>query len=321
MDMHAGIWNRRKFLQVGAGMAAVAATGHAPANVFDRGKYYAVAAIRAEPSRGYLQSFIVHDRGWHPVDAAPARAPGSLSMHPALPVVYACHDVALWDHLPRGAVSAFRLSTANGTLQLMGTQPLSLGAIHPQAATVTAHGRSLVALTRSGVYNVLPLAADGSLLPVAAIRKEYGRTTDTGSKTAAPVHAVQHADGSLLAVDSGKETLSRFRLEADALAVQQRLHVHAGTGARQVALSSCGRWVYALHAQHASIACGAHRPRTANDPVHRPFQLLSYCRIGTPAIACVSRIRAAHSAGPVTCTLVPSALTATVTGISFTVNS
>ena len=47
---------------------------------------------------------------------------------------------------------------------------------------------------------------------------------------------------------------------------------------------------------------------------------LAHCRIATPPIDCAA-IRADHSRGPVVCTLVPSALTATVTGMSTTSNS
>ena len=280
MGMQHGMWNRREFLQVGVGAAMIAATDRATAGVLSGRTLYALAAVTAAAPRGVLQSFVVNDRGWRAAQKTCVHAPGHLCVHPTLPIVYASHDVALWDHLPRGAVSAYHLNPTNGFVQLLGTQPLSLGATHPQFATVTADGRSLVALTQSGVYNVLPLAADGSLLPVTAIRKEYGRMTDRASKVAVPMHAVQHGDGSLFAVDSGQETLSRFRLEPDALPVQQRLRVHTGAGARQVALSRCGRWAYALHAQNGSISVH----RVAQDAIFPAHQTL-HGRVGRASMA------------------------------------
>ncbi len=254
MGMKPSGWNRREFLQAGAGMAAVAATGRASAGMLAERTVFAFAVSRGASAGGVIQSFCVGERGWQRTHEVAVEAVGYVCTHPMLPVVYACHDVAEWGYLPRGAVSAYGVDGKSGALTRKGTQPLSLGAQRPRFAMVASDGRSLVLLTRGGIYNVLPLTADGGLLPVSAIRKEYGRSDDGGSKAAAPRHVVEHPDGSLLAVDSGQETLSRLRVGADGVRLEHRVRVHAAAGARQVAISHCRRWAYVLHAEDASIS-------------------------------------------------------------------
>ncbi len=242
MDMHAGSWTRRHFLQAGACAAAIAGSRVAALAPAPRSSY-AVAASSAG-----LQTFRVVGE-WQPAHAFSMPSLRHVSAHPSLPVVYACHDVALWDHLPRGAVSAWRVCS-DGALNPLGTQPLSLSATHPHAATVAADGKSLVVLTRAGIYNVFPLAQGGSIGPVSVMRKEHGKAS-TG-RVACPRNAVFHPDGTLFAVDSGQAVVSRFRLERNELMLQHRVAVSAGV--QQIAVSACGGWAYALHANDGSIA-------------------------------------------------------------------
>ncbi len=227
--------------------------GRASAGSFAGRDYYAFAASRAsESSAGTIVTFRVSNGMWQRTHEISAESPAYLVAHLALPVVYVTHDVSLWQHLPRGAVSAYGFDRAG--LVLRGTQALSLAATNPRHATITADGAAAIVLSDSGIYNVLPLTSAGSLMPVSAIQKEHGRSDGDAGKPAAPRHMVQHRDGSLFAADEGRETLTRFRFTEDGLAVQQRVRVHASQGARQVAVSACGRWAYVLSAADASIS-------------------------------------------------------------------
>ncbi len=279
------VWTRRSFLQAASCAAVAAATPGAPAYAHPLSSIFAFASVAIDSGTATkLQSYRVSNGRWQQTDEVTLPTPVHISAHPTLPVLYARHDVALWDHLPRGAVSAYRVNVFDGTLTRVVTQPLSLAATHPVFAAVAANGTSLLVGTRAGIYNLLPLDLDGNILPVAAIRKEYGRTVPGADRPSAPAHAIPHPDGTFLAADVGQGTLSRFRHVADQLLLEHRQSLHARSGAQQVAVSNCGRWAYALHADDASIAvhrmtpkgmCAAHQ--TVAGRQGRASLLLSSC--------------------------------------------
>ncbi len=226
----------------------------ASATVPARGDGFAfVACSTADPLDGAVRVFRVHGETWRQVQAVRAASPAHLVMHPKLPVLYVVHDVAAWDHRPRGAVSAFRFNPSTGSLAHVGTQPLSLSATHPKHAVLMAGAQALfVSAESGGIYNVLPIAPDGSLGPVSAIRKEFGIGEGSSAKPSAPRRAVLHADGSVYTADPGQETVSRFEVSRNSISLQHRSRIHAGAGASDLVLSS--RNIYALNASDGSIA-------------------------------------------------------------------
>lgn len=283
MKTRLGTWTRRDFLEAGAAFSAVAVARRAHALAPKRAPVYAIVASSINPSGSepadLLQSFRVTEGLWTLADevALPSRV--HLAMHPTQRVVYACHDVALWKHLPRGAVSAWSVGAADGKLAAVGVQPLSLAAIHPRFALVTADGASLVTGTRGGMYNVLPLAGDGTLQPVSAIRKEHGRMDGNVGVTASPRHAAAHHDGSIFTLEDGQQTLSHFSVQADSLVLRHRLRLPAA--ARRIVVSHCGRWAYVLHNDDASVSVYRIAPQGVF-PAHQRFA-------GTPGAATLER--------------------------------
>ena len=174
-----GQWTRRQFAQAAA-LATVA--GGAPTwarALAPSGAQKLAFASIASDSGGAIHAMRIAGGSIHPLTSVPSVAPGRLLLHPLLPVLYVLHDVALWEYLPRGAVSAYRFDTRSGSLTLLNTQPLSLAATHPHNGTVFLHGTALFVMTSAGIYNVLPLARDGSLQPVSAIRKVIGEARST----------------------------------------------------------------------------------------------------------------------------------------------
>ncbi len=209
-----GAWTRRQFSR---GLGTIAATAaiaprllHATLPHEQAAHRLAFASVTQVDGTGAIHAFHVAESVWTQLSVLPGVVPGQLLMHPSLPVLYVLHDVRVWDYLPRGAVSAFRIYAETGTLRLLNTQPLSLAAVHPRDGVVISKGRSLFVITAAGIYNVLPLATDGSLLPVSAIRKEVGIN---GEDSATSWAARLHPDGeTLLVTRPGQQAIGAFRV-------------------------------------------------------------------------------------------------------------
>ena len=131
-------WTRRAFSQT---FAAAVASAWLPSNAFTR-------APAQTPHRAYVSSleaggaihlFEVGPRQWTPRQNVPAPSVVHLEQHPYLHILYALHGTTEWDHLPRGAVSAWAIA-ATGELSHLYTQPLALSASAPEHARVTADG-------------------------------------------------------------------------------------------------------------------------------------------------------------------------------------
>lgn len=239
--MSSRMWTRREF-----GRGAIALAGAA---LTSRSSF----ASPGPPEHGFCYLggpdaiHVFRDRGAQsiPVQQVPAAAPAHLLRHPVLPVIYAVHAVDEWDHLPRGAVSAYRFHRLTGRLQLMATQALSLSATFPRHAVLTADASHLfVAAEGGGIYNLLPVAADGTLQPPTFVRKEFGLSENGIAKLAAPNSVALLPDGALLAADSGQETLTSFTVEHGSLAVRDRVRVHRGEGPALLLLSPDGAYAY-----------------------------------------------------------------------------
>lgn len=243
-------WTRRQFSQALAA-TAVSATLVRKATalpVANHEGFAFVGSSTADPMDGTVRVYRASGAAWREVHAIDAAAPVHLTMHPAVPVLYVLHGVAEWDHRPRGAVSAYRFEAATGHLSHLGTQPLSLSATHPRHAVVTADGQALfVAAESGGIYNVLPIVADGSLHRVTAIRKELGMQHGSSGKTAAPGHMVLQADGSVYATDPGQGTVTRFSVSRNAITLRHRSHVCAATGASQLREADAGSGETVMH--------------------------------------------------------------------------
>lgn len=251
-------WTRRQFTQALALSAAgstLAQRGAAQPLAGPNGFAFA-GSQSADGSADAIHVFRLTGTGWHRVQTVAAAAPGHLLLHPVLPVLYVLHDVAEWQHLPRAAVSAYAFNRHSGRLTLQGSQPLSLAATHPRHGTLTADSTHLlVAAEAGGIYNLLPVTSDGSLLPVTGIRKEFGLQEGAVARVAAPRTVALHPDGSVFAMDAGQESLTRFQLDGNSFDVTHRARV-AGEPS-QLALVPGGAHAYTLHASTGTVVVHA----------------------------------------------------------------
>ena len=176
------------------------------------------AYIASTEDSGTLHTFKASNSRWRRIQSIPSAFPAHLEPHRSLPVLYAVHNVPLWDHLPRGAVSAYTI-TPQGQLTHLNTQPLSLAATHPRHAAVSPDGTCLAVLSPgTGIYNILPLARDGALQAPRIIRKQLNLPQ---------IHSILfHSDSkTLLNIGRNRQPVHRFLIEDDSL-----VHTATDTG-------------------------------------------------------------------------------------------
>ena len=202
-------WTRRQFAQTLAASAAasslpnMALTSPIPAK---KGFEFIGSADNT------IHVFEGSGSDWSPLQVLPAASPAHLALHPTLPVLYAVHDVTLWDNLPRGAVSAYSIAPT-GHLTLLHTQPLSLSATNPRHAAVAPDGTSFaVTAPAAGIFNILTIAVNGTLQPPAIIHKRLTLNT-------AETHSIFFLRDSktLLTTDSKHRSLKSFTIQGDFL--------------------------------------------------------------------------------------------------------
>ncbi len=127
------------------------------------------------------------------------------AVHPTRRLVYAVHDVAEVDHLPRGAVDTYALEP-DGCLSWLARRPLSLSATYPKDLAVAPDGEVVIVVAYGGeALNVLPIATDGTL----------GRPTQILKLLHAP-RQVRFAGPGEVTVETEGPTL-RYRYRAAAL--------------------------------------------------------------------------------------------------------
>jgi 6-phosphogluconolactonase (cycloisomerase 2 family) len=254
-------WTRRAFSQACAAAAASSCPGLKafasaitdPSEVTPDG--FAYAACNPGNTHGSIHVFRTGPQRWTHIETVPALAPSHLERHPTLPVLYALHATELWQNLPRGAVSAWTMDDSSGRLRLLHTQPLALSATRPTHACITPDGtQMIVAATGGGALNVLPLDQAGRPGPAHILRKEVGRSDHAEGTPARPHQVVMHPAGKILfSADTGNESLRSFHLGEESLDPLNHLQPHPSAALSQIALSPCGRWMLAAHAENGSL--------------------------------------------------------------------
>jgi len=268
---------RRTFSASFVAAAALSSAGKASASLTRRSRAGLFAYIGSgDAETGAIHVLDLSTSDSRIVQTVAAASPAHLESHPSGSMLYAVHAVSEWENLPRGAVSAYAINAETGHLTLQQTQPLALSAVHPSHAVVTPDGSHLVvAVAGGGSYNVLPLDSDGLPLPVSGLFKEVGFSTEDGAgKTSAPSSLVLHSNGrTLLAADTGNESLSTFHLEAGSLTPLHRRRVHNGSGPSQMASHANSRFLYALNSVDGSIS--VHRVDTSRGQTQASHQRIA----------------------------------------------
>ena len=158
--------------------------------------------------------------------------PSFLAIHPNKRVLYAANET------DKGAVSAYTIDKANGTLARLNEQPSEGGA--PCYVSVDRTGRTLlVANYAGGNVALLPIEANGALRPAASAIKHTGTGPNAERQEAPHAHCIMPdpSNGFALAADLGADRVFVYRLDLN----EQALHavseavMRPGAGPRHIA--------------------------------------------------------------------------------------
>jgi len=226
---------------------------------------------------GSLHVFSLRNGVWSRIQRVPSRAPACILLSPAQRTLYVANDVDVHEGLPRGTVEAFDIDPGNGWLTLLGRQPLSLSATHPRHMALSPDGKLLaVAAYGGGVYNLLPIAEDGSLGRPSSIYKEVGCGQHAQLQASAHPHTLvfDAAGRHLLSSDFGSDRLTVFAVEDGRLKRGMQQFAGEGSGPGACALHPAGASFYAWHELENTLAC--YRYDAASGIVGERIQRLSF---------------------------------------------
>ncbi len=247
-------WTRREFVRGAAGMVALQQLHQSPAEVpLQRSAFAYVAS-----GEGSLHVFSLRDEVWSRIQRVPSRAPACILLSPAQRTLYVANEVEVHEGLPRGTVEAFNIDPRDGRLTLLGRQPLSLSATCPRHMALSPDGRLLaVAAYGGGLYNLFPIAEDGSVGHPSSIYKEAGCGRHAQLQASAHPHTlVFDANGRhLLSSDFGSDRLSVFAVEDVRLRRTMQPFAGEGSGPGACALHPAGTTFYAWHELENTLAC------------------------------------------------------------------
>jgi 6-phosphogluconolactonase (cycloisomerase 2 family) len=194
-------------------------------------------------------------------------------------MLYVANAVALHERLPRGTVETFHIDANDGRLTLASRTALSLSATEPRHMAFSADGKLLaVAAFGGGVYNLLPIASDGTPASVSSIFKDTGCGAHSQLQTAAHPHTlVFDRAGRLLASDFGADRLSVFTVENARLQRTAQTATDAGSGPGDCLLHPTAGMLYAWHELESALASYRYDGDSIGEQVQR-FPLPSASR-------------------------------------------
>jgi len=227
--------------------------------------------------QGSLHVFSLRNEVWSRIQRVPSRAPACILLSPAQGTLYVANEVDVHEGLPRGTVEAFNIDRGDGRLTLLCSQSLSLSATRPRHMALSPDGKLLaVAAYGGGIYNLLPIAEDGSIGRPSSIYKEAGCGQHAQLQASAHPHTlVFDATGRhLLSSDFGSDRLNVFAVEAGRLRRLMQQPAGEGSGPGTCALHPAGATFYAWHELENTLAC--YRYDAASGIVGERIQRLSF---------------------------------------------
>jgi len=183
--------------------------------------------------------------------AGAAVNPSFLAIHPSRKFLYAVNELGEFQGRPSGAVSAFSIDPASGTLTLLNQQSsVGSGACH---LVVDRSGKNvLVANYGSGSAACLPIEADGRLRPDSSFIQHKGSGSNPDRQAGPHAHSINlDAAGHFAVVaDLGLDKVFIYRFDASrgTLAPNEPpfAKVAPGSGPRHFAFHPGGRFGYVI---------------------------------------------------------------------------
>jgi len=263
-----GRWTRREFVRGAAGAVALP---YLPSGTLRSPQFAYVSS-----GLGALHIYSLRRDGWIEIQRVASRAPACVLLSPSQRTLYVANEVDLYEGSPRGTVEAYGIDV-DGRLMLLGRTALSLSATHPRNMAVSPDGKLLaVAAYGGGVYNLCPIAADGSLGRPSGIFKDAGSGLHAQLQASSHPHTLlfDTTGRHLLASDFGSDRVSVFAVEDGRLRRCVEVSTGEGSGPGICALHPAGSFFYLLHELESTLAC--YRYDGVSGVVGEPAQRLSW---------------------------------------------
>jgi 6-phosphogluconolactonase len=257
-----GLWTRREFVRGAAGVVAL--TGSKPAHA----QHFAYVACGRENA---LQVFSVRGDRWTQTQRVASRSPACVVLSKTRQTLYVANDVEEHEGLARGTVEVFHVDALDGRVTRSGIVPLSFSATRPRHMVLSPDGRALaVAAYGGGVYNVLPVAEDGSLGSPNRIFKEVGGGAHPQLQSSAHPHTlIFDRVGRLVSSDFGNDRLNCFFVDQDKLVRKMQRSTGEGSGPGACVLHSSAATLYAWHELEPALMCYRYASGTVSDVIQR----------------------------------------------------
>jgi 6-phosphogluconolactonase len=184
--------------------------------------------------------------------------PSFLAVHPSRKWLYAVGEVNDFNGEKSGAVSAFTIDAASGTLSMLNQQ--SSRGQGPCFVTVDRTGKNaLVANYGSGSVAVLPIGGDGRLGPSTAFRQHAGSSVNAQRQQGPHAHSINldAANRFAVAADLGLDELLVYRFDAAAGALAANeppfTKLAPGSGPRHFAFHPDGKHAYVINEMKLTV--------------------------------------------------------------------
>jgi 6-phosphogluconolactonase len=244
-----GQWTRREFVR---GAAALVTAPHlAPA--LSGSKQFAYVGSGDDS----LRVFSVQSGRWTQIQCVTSLAPACILVSPHHNMLYVANALSVHERLPRGTIETFHIDADDGRLTLAGHTALSLSATEPRHMAISGDGKLLaVAAYGGGVYNLLPVASDGTPGSVQSIFKDTGCGAHAQLQTSAHPHTLifDCTGGRLLSSDFGADRLSVFSVEDGRLQRTTQRTTGEASGPSACLLHPTAGVLYAWHALQSTLA-------------------------------------------------------------------
>ena len=190
--------------------------------------------------------------------AATSSNPSFLEIDPKRRLLFAVNEISEFDGKATGAVSAFAIDAAKGTLTLI-SQRASMGTA-PCHLVLDKTGRHLfVANYGTGSVSVLPVGADGTLGAASGVVQHTGSSVNPERQKGPHAHCVtiDRANRFVFVCDLGLDKVLTYRFDAATGRLTPHdppfARVKAGAGPRHMAFRPDGRFAYVVNELSSTV--------------------------------------------------------------------
>jgi 6-phosphogluconolactonase len=197
--------------------------------------------------------------------AGEAANPSFLAVHPSRRFLYAVGEVAEFNGQKSGAVSAFTIDAASGSLSLLNQQ--SSRGPGPCYVTVDRAGKNaLVANYNGGSVACLPIDGDGRLQPASSFVQHEGSSANPARQKEPHAHSINldAANRFAVAADLGLDKLLVYRFDAGQGSLTPNeppfTRVAPGSGPRHFAFHPDGKHAYVINEMACTVTAFDYDP-------------------------------------------------------------